>query len=128
MCRSLFESQQLASLKFKTWPLVFITNSPTERRPAPAPGAQLVSFTVPGAFTASEPDLLTLVVHKPGNPHGCSHTHTERKNILSADHIAFVRNDLFSFFILVEGRAADCEFLFDLAWIIILPNRLLTRF
>ena len=50
-------------------------NRPTERRPGPVLDSQLVSFTAPGAFTASELDLLTPVVHEPGNRPLRSDTH-----------------------------------------------------
>lgn len=85
-----------------------------------------MSFTAPGAFTASKQDLLTPVVHKPGNrPY--IHTERKKKSLLEIIFPLFKIIIIIIFF-WVEGRAADVEFLFNLAWILILPNCLLTRF
>lgn len=89
-------------------PRVHHINCPTERRPGPALGAQLVSFPAPGAFTASELDLLTPVVHKPGNRLRCSDTHTytlrEKKSLLQ---IIFPLFKTISFH-LYFGRRQSC--------------------
>lgn len=81
------------------------------RRPAPVLNSQLVSLTAPGAFSVSELNLLTLVVHKPGNQPLLRHTEDK-----------MLHKIIFPFFHFYFGKrqgAADCESLFNLAWMII---------
>lgn len=77
-----------------------------ERETGAALDAQLVSFTLPLAFTASELNLLTLVVQKPGNQTLCSGTHTEggikkkRSSVEIFFSLYMMYNDLLSFLFL----------------------------
>lgn len=124
------ESQKLASLKLlQTAPRVRHINCPAERGLGSSSGLWACVFLrrlgllLPLSSTCSLRWSTSLGTRPLRSD---THTHCGEKNF--RDHISFCSKWSAFIFILVEGRAADCEFLFNLAWIIILYNWLLTRF
>lgn len=75
----------------------------SERRPSMLRDALLGSFTLSGAFIASEMNLVTLVVLEPGSQPLLYRVHTEDEIIIfiikafTGEHISFVQNDFLSF-------------------------------